>query len=219
MERLVAERTAALSEAYEDLQGTSALLKASNEELEKFATSRRTTSRSRSEDSGVRRPAAETVPRAPRRHRGATTSTGCSTRRPDAAADRGPAPVLPRDHEAAGVRDVPLGDVLAHVLDDLQNQVERTGGRVEVGPLPTVTADAVQMQQLFQNLVGNALKFAKPGVPPVVTVTAAETEAGWRITVADNGIGFEPQYADKIFELFQRLHGRMQFEGTGLDLL
>ncbi len=130
---------------------------------------------------------------------------------------------------------VDLNAVVRDVLSDLEIRVAQSGGRVEVGPLPTLPADSVQMRQLFQNLVGNALKFQRPGVPPVVTVraeplrqfppdppsngtTAPPRRTGYRITVADNGIGFEAQYADRIFELFQRLHGRHQYEGTGLGL-
>lgn len=115
-------------------------------------------------------------------------------------------------------RAVPLGGVVKDVLEDLEMQLQRTGGCVDVGPLPTVVADVVQMRQLFQNLIGNALKFARPNVPPVVAIAAAATDTGWRITVRDNGIGFESQYAERIFELFQRLHGRKEFEGTGLGL-
>jgi PAS domain S-box-containing protein len=130
---------------------------------------------------------------------------------------------------------VNLNAIVRDVLSDLEIRVAQSGGRVEVGPLPTLPADSVQMRQLFQNLVGNALKFQRPGVPPVVTVKAEPLRefspdppsngtnstphrTGFRITVADNGIGFEAQYADRIFELFQRLHGRKQYEGTGLGL-
>ena len=130
---------------------------------------------------------------------------------------------------------VNLNAVVRDVLSDLEIRVAQSGGRVEVGPLPTLPADSVQMRQLFQNLVGNALKFQRPGVPPVVIVKAEPLRdfppdppsngtnsppprSGFRITVADNGIGFESQYADRIFELFQRLHGRHQYEGTGLGL-
>ncbi len=130
---------------------------------------------------------------------------------------------------------VNLNAVVRDVLSDLEIRVAQSGGRVEVGPLPTLPADSVQMRQLFQNLVSNALKFQRPGVPPVVTVKAEPLRefppdppsngtnstphrTGFRITVADNGIGFEAQYADRIFELFQRLHGRHQYEGTGLGL-
>jgi signal transduction histidine kinase len=74
------------------------------------------------------------------------------------------------------------------------------------------------MRQLFQNLIGNALKFHRPDVPPVVRVTAERDEAGWTVTVADNGIGFEDRHAARIFQVFQRLHGRDEYEGTGVGL-
>lgn len=126
---------------------------------------------------------------------------------------------------------VDLGEIVSGVLSDLELRVSQTGGRVEVGELPTITADPLQMRQLFQNLIGNALKFHKRGEPPVATIRAvawdhipAGTEPpapagnGWRITVADNGIGFDPGYAERIFEVFQRLHGRGEYEGTGIGL-
>jgi PAS domain S-box-containing protein len=219
LERLVAERTAALTAAYDDLQGTSALLKASNDELEKFAYIA-----SHDLQEPLRKIQAF-GDRLSKKYRAQIDDTGRDyiDRMLDSA---GRMRRLIEDllqfsrvtTKTQAFEAVRLNEVLENVQEDLQNQIERTGGRVEVGPLPTLTADAVQLQQLFQNLVGNALKFGKPGVPPVVTVAAAETDAGWRITVADNGIGFEQQYADKIFELFQRLHGRTQFEGTGLGL-
>ncbi len=125
---------------------------------------------------------------------------------------------------------VDLNAVARDVLSDLEERVARSGGTVEVGPLPTLPGDHSQLRQVFQNLIANALKFAKPDTPPVVRVTAVPfgqlpadappppAPAGWRITVADNGIGFAPQYAERIFELFQRLHGRREYEGTGLGL-
>ncbi len=124
---------------------------------------------------------------------------------------------------------VDLGRLVHDVLGDIDEQVRRTGGRVDVGPLPTVVGDPGQLRQLFQNLIGNALKFARPNVPPEVRVTAVPFDVlsddddqppgpGWRITVTDNGIGFEPEYAERIFELFQRLHSRAKYEGTGLGL-
>jgi signal transduction histidine kinase len=125
---------------------------------------------------------------------------------------------------------VDLNTVVRDVLDDLEVRIESSGGRVTVGPLPTVNGDTSQLRQVFQNLIGNALKFTRPEVPPDVRVEAVAFdhlpadappptgEHGWRITVADNGIGFEPEYADRIFELFQRLHGRGEYEGTGLGL-
>lgn len=114
---------------------------------------------------------------------------------------------------------VDLTVVLADILEDLAFQLERTGGRVTATPLPTVEADPTQMRQLFQNLVGNALKFRRPEVPPAIVIQAEEqTGSLIRITVTDNGIGFDPQYAAQIFEVFRRLHGRDEYEGTGIGL-
>ncbi|QDU23342.1 PAS domain-containing protein [Urbifossiella limnaea] len=113
---------------------------------------------------------------------------------------------------------VDLNAALADALDDLAARLELTGGGVEAGPLPTVSGDAGQLRQVFQNLVGNALKFHRPGVPPVVRVSAERTAAGWAVTVADNGIGFEDRFAGRIFQVFQRLHGREEYEGTGVGL-
>jgi PAS domain S-box-containing protein len=113
---------------------------------------------------------------------------------------------------------VDLNAALADVLEDLAVRVEQSGAAVTTGPMPTLPADASQMRQLFQNLIGNALKFHREGVPPEVSVTAARAEAGWAITVADNGIGFENRHAGRIFQVFQRLHGRDEYEGTGVGL-
>jgi PAS domain S-box-containing protein len=126
---------------------------------------------------------------------------------------------------------VDLKSVVEDVLQDLELRVQQSGGRVDVEPLPTVRGDVSQLRQVFQNLIGNALKFARPGVPPVVRVSAVSFQqlpsggdpvtpngSGWRIIVEDNGIGFEQGYAERIFELFQRLHARFEYEGTGLGL-
>ncbi len=112
------------------------------------------------------------------------------------------------------------------VISDLESRAQETGATIDVGPLPVIDADPTQMRQLLQNLVGNALKFHRPGVPPVVTVRAEVVPAAdgpedrplCRITVADNGIGFEEKYLDRIFQVFQRLHGRQEYEGTGVGL-
>jgi signal transduction histidine kinase len=115
---------------------------------------------------------------------------------------------------------VDLAAVAREVLADLQGRVDQTGGRVAVGDLPTVEAEPTQMRQLLQNLVGNALKFHRPGVPPVVTVSGRLMPDGERceVTVSDNGIGFDEKYLDRIFNVFQRLHGRDHYDGTGMGL-
>jgi PAS domain S-box-containing protein len=121
---------------------------------------------------------------------------------------------------------VDLGRVVSDVLLDLDERIRTTKGKVHVGPLPTLLASPLQMRQLFQNLIANALKFHPEGVAPEVRVEAAARSstrlAGhapvWEIRVRDNGIGFEEEYAEKIFAPFQRLNGRHEFEGTGMGL-
>jgi len=120
---------------------------------------------------------------------------------------------------------VELGDVVLGVVSDLETRIEQLGGRVEVGPLPAAHADRMQMRQLFQNLIGNALKFHKPDQAPVVKVrsipverAAAEIDGAVRVIVEDNGIGFDEKYLDRIFQVFQRLHGRGEYEGSGIGL-
>jgi PAS domain S-box-containing protein len=113
-----------------------------------------------------------------------------------------------------------LNQTLRDVLSDLEPRLQPTGGRVEADTLPTLDADPIQMHQLLQNLIGNAVKFHKPEQPPVVTLRLQpEPPAGHcQILVADNGIGFDPKYAERIFGIFQRLHGRDAYEGTGIGL-
>jgi signal transduction histidine kinase len=120
---------------------------------------------------------------------------------------------------------VDLNRLAAEVVSDLEGRLQQTGGRVEVGALPTVEAEPTQMRQLLQNLIGNALKFHRPGVPPAVVVAgrvvpAAAGAAGpaCELTVRDNGIGFEDKYAERIFGVFQRLHGRGEYDGAGMGL-
>ena len=121
--------------------------------------------------------------------------------------------------------------IVQEVLSDLEVRLQQTQGRVEVGSLPTIDADPVQMRQLLQNLIVNALKFHRPQLPPVVRVYSkmvnaqlqpvAENSASatvCQIIVADNGIGFESKHQERIFQAFQRLHGRSEYEGTGMGL-
>lgn len=113
-----------------------------------------------------------------------------------------------------------LDEVLQDVCSDLQVVIRERGARIEVGPLPAIEADAAQMRQLFQNLIENAIKYAREGVAPQVQITAlgaAEPEHV-QIAVVDNGIGFEAQYAERIFGVFQRLHTRDRYGGAGIGL-
>jgi len=118
---------------------------------------------------------------------------------------------------------VELRAIATDVTADLEARIAQVGGTIETGSLPAIEADPLQMRQLFQNLLGNALKFHRPGVPPTVRISATPIEAqdartGWRIEVADNGIGFDEKYLDRIFKLFQRLHERGTYEGAGMGL-
>lgn len=134
---------------------------------------------------------------------------------------------------------VNLTTVVKEVLGDLEVGIERSGATIETGELPTIEADAMQVRQLLQNLIGNALKFQPPGGKPLVRIQgkivtpagpgntasfarlpdgAAPEEQYCELIVQDNGIGFEEKYLDRIFAVFQRLHGRQEFEGTGIGL-
>ena len=122
--------------------------------------------------------------------------------------------------------DLPLSEVFDTVLSDLSVSLEEAEGQVDVAEAPTIEADRTQMEQLFRNLIGNGLKFRKPGVAPRVTVSmAAEAEPlaaipgpAHTLVVSDNGIGFEPSLGSKLFQPFKRLHARHQYEGAGIGL-
>ena len=126
---------------------------------------------------------------------------------------------------------VDLNAVAREVLSDLEGRIVQEGGRVKIGKLPTIEADRTQMRQLLQNLISNALKFHRKEEAPVVRIRAQSPGGGARrraghspgnelcqIIVEDNGIGFDQKYADRIFGIFQRLHGRQEFQGTGIGL-
>jgi two-component system sensor kinase FixL len=124
--------------------------------------------------------------------------------------------------------EVDLGLVTREVLSDLEVRVEKVGATVKVGDLPKIQADPMQIRQLLQNLIGNALKFQPPGVKPQVQIAARLVEPTdeysvggatlCELTVQDNGIGFDEKYLEKIFAVFQRLHNRQEYEGTGIGL-
>ncbi len=132
---------------------------------------------------------------------------------------------------------VDLGEITREAVSDLEIRVQQTGGHVEIGNLPTIEADRMQMCQLFTNLIGNALKFHRDGIAPHVKihgdfldedtdpeVTSSlkepwiEREKSCRIVVEDNGIGFDEKFLQRIFQPFQRLHGRGEYEGSGIGL-
>jgi PAS domain S-box-containing protein len=109
------------------------------------------------------------------------------------------------------------GVVFQKVVANLQKAIVENRATVTRGPLPVVNADVTQLTQVFQNLIGNALKFHGP-VPPVVRVEAQRQGRNWLFSVQDNGIGIDPQYAHRIFVIFQRLHSREEYAGTGIGL-
>ncbi len=118
---------------------------------------------------------------------------------------------------------VQLGPMLATVVEDLGERIESTAAEIVIGEMPTLEGDYTQLRQLFQNLIANALKFQDPARRCHIEVTATpiqldQREGGYVITVADNGIGFEAKYAERIFAPFQRLHSREAYDGTGIGL-
>ena len=114
--------------------------------------------------------------------------------------------------------EVDLEEVFRDVLSDLEAPLVESGATVEIGDLPRVEADPLQIRQLAQNLLSNAIKFHKEGVAPEVRVSGEVHGGKARIVVADNGIGFDSRYAMRIFRVFERLHGRTSYAGTGIGL-
>jgi signal transduction histidine kinase len=117
----------------------------------------------------------------------------------------------------AGFRPVDLGATVATAESDLENLLAESEAVVEAGELPEVPGDASLLRQLFINLIGNSVKFRREA-SPLVRITAERDGDFWAITVADNGIGIDPRYAEKVFAIFSRLHPRDQYEGTGIGL-
>ena len=124
---------------------------------------------------------------------------------------------------------VDLDGIAREVVSDLEVSIEESGAEIDIQSLPTIEADPMQMRQLLQNLIGNAVKYRRDGVSPRIRVEAEVLENGLsaahgarvescRLSVTDNGIGFEEQYAERIFGVFQRLHGRGRYGGTGIGL-
>ncbi|GAA3455954.1 sensor histidine kinase [Dactylosporangium matsuzakiense] len=116
------------------------------------------------------------------------------------------------------VTDVDLAATMRRVRNDLAVRLEDTDATVETPDLPVVQGDPTLLAMLWQNLISNAVKFRKPDVPPKITVELSEADGFYEFAVHDNGIGIEPQYADKIFIIFQRLHPRDVYPGTGIGL-
>jgi PAS domain S-box-containing protein len=121
--------------------------------------------------------------------------------------------------EARGApfREFPAAEALSVALRNLEPAIQASGGRVEVGTLPEILGDPGQIAQVFQNLIGNSLKFHAQD-PPVVEVRAQPVATGWEFSVRDNGIGIPPAYAERVFQVFQRLQRREEYPGSGIGL-
>jgi light-regulated signal transduction histidine kinase (bacteriophytochrome) len=125
-------------------------------------------------------------------------------------------------YSRVGTRGEPLrpadsDTICEEAIRNLQAAIEESGAVVARNPLPRVVADATQLRQLLQNLISNALKFRSPE-PPRVHISAERNGSDWRFSVRDNGIGIDPEHAQRIFVLFQRLHNRAEYPGTGIGL-
>ena len=121
------------------------------------------------------------------------------------------------DTKARPLERVELGTALATAMRSLRITIEEGQAEVRIATLPQVRGDAVQLVQVFQNLLSNAIKFCQAS-PPRVWIAARRDGAMWRVSVRDNGIGVPAEYRERIFGMFQRLHGRRDYAGTGIGL-
>jgi signal transduction histidine kinase len=135
------------------------------------------------------------------------------------------------DHEEIEPAPVDLNVCVRNALDTLSEEIRNKGAQIQIRPLPTILGKAIQLEQLFQNLLSNALKFTVKGRVPIITIDheiihekdlairhATKNRNFHKITVKDNGVGFNEMYKDKLFVIFQRLHGKSEYEGTGIGL-
>jgi two-component system, chemotaxis family, sensor kinase Cph1 len=112
----------------------------------------------------------------------------------------------------------PLEKAYYHALNNLRSKIVEAGAEITCDPLPTLVADSTQLMQLFQNLIANAIKFNRPGVAPQIHISVERQEENWLFGFRDNGIGIDPQFFDRIFIIFQRLHNRDEYPGSGMGL-
>ena len=113
---------------------------------------------------------------------------------------------------------VDLAGVAADTLYDLEISIKEKEADITIGHLPSITGNSRQLKQLFENLISNSLKFSKPRIKPIISITAKIKNAQLKLVFEDNGIGFDEQYLDRLFDLFQRLHTREEYKGTGIGL-
>ncbi len=112
-----------------------------------------------------------------------------------------------------------LNEIVTATLEEFDMQILESKARIHVEDLPTLKVDRVHIRQLFENLIGNALKYRNPDQSSDITICAQKNQQNsWQISVADNGIGFDEKYIDRIFKPFERLHGRETYDGTGMGL-
>jgi light-regulated signal transduction histidine kinase (bacteriophytochrome) len=122
------------------------------------------------------------------------------------------------DTDGIDMCDTSSEDALDRALLNLRGAIGDSGAEITHGPLPVVPADPMQLTQLFQNLIGNAIKYQSPGTPRIHVSSQRSPEDKWAFSVQDNGLGIDPQYFERIFGMFQRLHKRGEFAGTGIGL-
>ncbi|MBK5271894.1 MAG: GHKL domain-containing protein, partial [Bacteroidia bacterium] len=116
------------------------------------------------------------------------------------------------------LENVDCNNVLKEVLADLSTVIKETGARIDSEKLPVVHGYPTELKQLFQNLVTNAVKFRKESIAPKINISVQKIDGYWQFAVKDNGIGIEEQFNNRIFEIFQRLHTRNEYEGSGIGL-
>lgn len=214
----LAARAEELERAYAELAETTARLEQSNEELQRFAT---VASHDLREPLRVVSGFADLLARrhgeqlGPDGKRFVDAISGGVARMDEMISDL-------LAYARAGRQDQPfepvdMNAVVADALAALQRAVDDAGAQFEVESLPQVMGNPASLRQLMQNLVANAIKFVDAG-PPRIRIWAAEVPEGWRFTVRDNGIGIDPAQAERIFEMFQRLHGSDKYQGTGVGL-
>ncbi|HEV7348827.1 sensor histidine kinase [Telluribacter sp.] len=114
--------------------------------------------------------------------------------------------------------EVPMDDVLAEVLEEMQQEIDESGAKITATRLPVLRASRIDMKRVFQNLLSNSIKYSRKGIQPEIKVSVREKAFEWVFSIEDNGIGIDEIYFEKIFQVFQRLHGRNEYPGTGVGL-